>query len=78
MKIEFIDRAEIGRIWSLRWAIVTAALAAVPVAYLALPADWLPAIPGWVKAMLAYATLATAAGTAGARVIRQPPPKAKA
>ena len=72
MKIELIPRSEIKRIWSLRWAIVTAMLAAIPVAYLTLPDDWLPAIPAWLKALLAFATLATAAGTAAVRVVKQP------
>ena len=69
--IELIEWAEIKRIWSLRWAILTAILAAVPVAYMTLPADWLPAIPQWVKAAFAYATLATAATTAVVRVVKQ-------
>lgn len=59
------------RLWSMRWAIATAMLAAIPVAYLTLPDDWLPAIPAWLKAVFAYATLATAAGTAAVRVIKQ-------
>lgn len=72
MKIQFIDRAEMARIWSLKWAILTAALAAVPVAYMTLPPDWLPTIPLAVKSGLAVATLVSAAGTAAARVIKQP------
>lgn len=72
MKIEFLPASELKRIWSLRWAIVTAMLAAIPVAYLTLPDDWLPAIPAWLKALLAFATLATAAGTAAVRVVKQP------
>lgn len=72
MKIEFLPVSELKRIWSLRWAIVTAMLAAIPVAYLTLPDDWLPAIPAWLKALLAFATLATAAGTAAVRVVKQP------
>ena len=75
MKFELIDLAEIKRIWSLRWAIATAMLAAIPVAYLTLPDDWLPAIPQWLKALLAFATLSAAAGTAAVRVLKQPAPK---
>lgn len=73
MKIQFIEASEIKRIWSLRWAIATAMLAAIPVAYLTLPDDWLPAIPDWLKALLAFATLTAAAGTAAVRVVKQAP-----
>lgn len=72
MKIEMIDKEEMRTAWSLRWAAVTAALAAVAAAYTVLPADWLPSIPQWLKAGLAYATLASAGITAFVRVIRQP------
>ena len=74
MKHELIGWDEAKRVWSLRWAILTAMLAAVPVAYMTLPDDWLPAIPQWLKALLAFATLGTAATTAAARVIKQKPP----
>lgn len=69
--MQLIPWADIRRIWSLRWAIATAVLAAIPVAYVTLPDDWLPAIPQWVKAALAFATLVTASTTAAVRVIKQ-------
>lgn len=72
MKLEFIPAADMKRIWSLRWAIATAIIAAIPVAYITLPSDWLPAIPDWFKAVCAYAVLLTAAVTASVRVIKQP------
>lgn len=72
MKIEFIDKGDIKRVWSLRWAIATAIIAAVPVAYLTLPDDWLPAIPDWFKAVFSYAVLTSASATAVVRVIKQP------
>lgn len=71
--MELIDASEIKRVWSLRWAIATAVLAAIPVAYVTLPDDWLPAIPDWVKAVLAFLTLVTASTTAAVRVIKQAP-----
>lgn len=73
MRHELIGWDEAKRVWSLRWAILTAMLAAVPVAYMTLPDDWLPAIPQWVKGAFAFATLITAATTAAARVIKQAP-----
>lgn len=73
-KVTFIKWDEIKRIWSLRWAIVTAVLAAIPMAYALLPYDWTYTIPDWFKAVLAYATLISAVGTAVARVIQQPEP----
>ncbi len=73
MRIELIPASEIRRIWSLRWAIATAFLAAIPAAYVLLPDDWLPAIPGWLKALLALATLFAAGTTAAVRVVKQAP-----
>jgi uncharacterized membrane protein (DUF441 family) len=57
--------------WSMRWAILTAAIAAVGVAYATLPENWLPAIPDIVKAGLAYATLCSAVATAVSRAVKQ-------
>ena len=71
-KVIFIKWEEIKKIWSLRWAIATAVLAAIPMAYALLPYDWTYTIPDWFKAVLAYATLFSAVGTAVARVIQQP------
>lgn len=75
--MKLIKKEEIKRIWSLRWAIVTAVLAAIPMSYSLLPYDWTYTIPDWFKALLAYATLTSAVGTAVARVIQQPPPRSR-
>jgi hypothetical protein len=75
--VKFIKRDEIKRIWSLRWAIATAVLAAIPLSYSLLPYDWTYTIPDWFKATLAYSTLASAVGTAVVRVIQQPPPRSR-
>lgn len=75
-KFETFAWSELKRVWSLRWAILTALQAAIPAAYTALPADLLPSIPAWIKHALVFSTLFTAAGTAVARVVKQPEPKA--
>lgn len=69
--IKFISKEEAKRIWSLRWAIFTAAVSAIPLAYAALPSDWLPAIPGTVKLAAAGLVTFAAIGTAVSRVIKQ-------
>lgn len=70
--MKLIDNVnEWTRLWSMRWAIVTAFLAAIPAAYVVLPADWLPSIPDWIKAGLALATLCSAGATGVARLLKQ-------
>lgn len=70
--MKLIDNAkQWHRLWSLRWAILTAFLAAIPVSYGLLPSDWLPAIPQWIKTGLALATLASAGATGVARLLKQ-------
>lgn len=70
--MKLIDNAkQWHRLWSLRWAILTAFLAAIPAAYVLLPDDWMPAIPQWVKAGLAIATLVSAGATGVARMLKQ-------
>src|SRR3546814_14103213 len=59
------------RLWSMRWAIATAFLAAIPAAYVVLPSDWLQAIPVWIKTTLALATLVSAGATGVARLHKQ-------
>src|SRR3546814_11506363 len=59
------------RLWSMRWAITTAFLAAIPAAYIMLPADWLPAIPQWIKSRLALAKLFSAGATGVARMLKR-------
>ena len=72
MKLEFIDKEDMKRVWSLRWAIATAIIAAIPVAYMTLPYDWTYAIPDWLKITFASLTMGTAITTAVTRVIKQP------
>lgn len=72
-KIELVsDVANWHRWWSMRWIIVTVAISSIAPAYALLPSDWLPAMPDWLKAGFAYATLLTAALGGVARVIKQP------
>ena len=59
------------RLWSIRFAILSAGFGAVTTAYIGLPADWLPAIPSVVKFGLAAGAMLTAFGSAGARVVQQ-------
>lgn len=65
------DAHEWKKWWSMRWAIITAFLAAIPVAYATMPDDWLPTIPGNIKAGLAFATLISAGLTGASRVVKQ-------
>lgn len=60
-------------LWRHRWSVATVFLATIPVAYVTLPDDWLPAIPGWLKAGLALATLFSAGGQAVAKIIPKDP-----
>ncbi len=60
------------RLWSMRWAIVTPFLASIPAAYIVLPDDWMPAIPNWIKAALALATVGSAGATGVSRLLKQP------
>lgn len=74
-KIQLIDNAsQWHRLWSMRWMILTVMVASVGPAYMALPADWLPAMPNWLKAVFAYATIFTAAAGAASRLVKQAPP----
>lgn len=66
------DVANWKKWWSMRWAIVTAFLAAIPAAYALMPDDWLPTIPTGFKTALALATLFSAGVTGVVRVIDQP------
>lgn len=65
------DVSEWKKWWSMRFIILTTFLSAIPVAYLTLPADWLPAIPQTLKSVLAYAALLSAGAAAVARVVKQ-------
>lgn len=71
------DVSEWKKWWSMRFIILTTFLSAIPVAYLTLPADWLPSIPETVKAVLAYAALGSAGAAAVARVVKQKPTEGK-
>lgn len=59
------------RFWSVRLAILSGAFSAVTAAYIALPPDWLPAIPQAAKTVLAFGALGTAFGAAIARGVVQ-------
>lgn len=65
------DWREWKRWWSMRWIIVSAFCSAVALAYAALPADWLPAIPTWVKTSLAAGALLSAGAGGVSRVVKQ-------
>ena len=67
------DAGEWHRWWSMRWIIATGFFAAVSAAYVTLPADWLPALPVWLKGALAVGTLLTAGAAGVTRVIKQAP-----
>ncbi len=66
------DWKQAHRFWSMRWAIVTAFLASVEAAYAILPEDWMPAIPGYIKAGLSMVVLLCAGATGVSRVLNQP------
>jgi len=59
------------RLWSIRFAILSAVFGALTTAYAALPADWLPAIPQWAKLAMAAGTLSSSVAAAIARVVQQ-------
>lgn len=70
--MKLIDNAsQWHKLWSVRFAILSALFGAVTTAYIGLPADWLPAIPQWVKFAMAFGTLATAGASAVSRVVQQ-------
>lgn len=58
--------------WSVRLSALAAAFGAVVVAYATLPADWLPAIPVWLKTTCAIGSMVSAGAAGFARVIDQP------
>lgn len=60
------------RWWSVQLALVSSVLAAITAAYVTLPADWLPHLPEWLRAGMAWATLITAGASAWARGVLQP------
>lgn len=62
------------RWWSMRWILASAFLGGVSAAYALLPYDWLPAIPAWLKALLALAVVFTAGAAAVGRVLDQTKP----
>lgn len=76
-KLQLVENAsEWKRWWSMRWIIASAFFSAVVVAYATLPADWLPAIPVWLKQAFSIGALVSAGGAAVARVLKQPEAKA--
>jgi hypothetical protein len=70
--VKLIDNAnQWHRLWSIRFAILSALFGSITTAYLALPPDWLPYIPGWAKLLLAAGSMLTAGAASAARVVRQ-------
>lgn len=67
------DYRQWKRWWSMRWAIASAFCAAAAGAYATLPADWLPAVPHWVKGALAFGAMLSAGASGITRVIKQKP-----
>lgn len=59
------------RLWSMRFLLATTFFSSISAAYLILPADWLPAIPQWIKGTMAMLTLLCAGATGVSRVIQQ-------
>ena len=59
------------RLWSIRFAILSAAFGALTTAYVGLPADWLPSIPAWLKLSMAMGALLSSTAAAAARVVQQ-------
>lgn len=74
MKFEMVDDVQNWkRWWSMRWLIVSAFCSAAAVAWATLPVDWLPDVPGWVKASLAFGALLSAGAAGVSRVVKQQP-----
>lgn len=65
------EAAQWKKLWSMRFIIATAFFSAVIAAYVLMPDDWLPAIPQWVKGVLALTDLACAGAAGVSRVIKQ-------
>jgi hypothetical protein len=63
-------------LWRHRWTALNVFLAAIPLAYVTLPADWLPSIPDWIKAGLAVTVLLSAGAQRVAKIVPKdlPPP----
>lgn len=59
------------KLWSIRFAILSAFFSAISGAYAVLPEDWLPAIPEHLKAALAFGALASAGASAVSVVVKQ-------
>lgn len=70
--MKLIDNAsQWHKLWSIRFAVLSALFGAATTAYIALPPDWLPYIPGWAKLALAVGSMASASASSVARVIQQ-------
>lgn len=70
--MKLIDNAnQWHKLWSVRFAILSGLFASVTTAYLGLPPDWLPYIPGWAKLLLAGGSMLTAGASSVARVVQQ-------
>lgn len=70
--MKLIDNAgQWHKLWSIRFSIMSALFGSITTAYLALPPDWLPYIPGWAKLLLAAGSMTTAGAASVARVVQQ-------
>lgn len=70
--MKLIDNAsQWHKLWSIRFAILSALFGSITTAYMALPPDWLPYIPGWAKLLLAAGSMLTAGAASVARVVQQ-------
>ncbi len=58
--------------WSMRFIIISTFFQAITVAYVTLPADWMPSIPEGAKLFFASGALLTAGAAGVARVVSQP------
>lgn len=67
------DWKQAHRLWSMRWTLITVFLSSCGAAYALLPDDWMPAIPPWVKATLALATVFSAGAVGVSRLLQQAP-----
>ena len=72
MKLQFNERARVWhKLWSIRFAILSAFFGAIPTAYNTLPGDWLPEIPHGLKVFFGLGSLFTAGAAAISVVVKQ-------
>ena len=57
--------------WSMRFLILSTFFQAIVIAYATIPADWMPAIPDWLKLSCALGALGCAGLAGVTRVLKQ-------